>query len=440
MNYQDKNVVIVGLGITGLSCVNYFLSKGVVPRVIDTRSQPPELDNLDKRIQYHVGSLLKEWLLAADLIVVSPGIALSTPELKAAAEKGIEIIGDIELFCREVNQSPDKKVVAITGANGKTTVTTLVGEILTAAGVKVGIGGNIGLPALSLLEQDNDFYVLELSSFQLETTYSLQANIATILNITEDHMDRYPGGMPEYIQAKQRIYHHAQVCIVNCDDALTLPNGRYSDRCIEFGASQGDYTLDKNRENFLIQGVPVLNTSLMKLVGLHNYTNALVALAIADKLAITRNVSLSVIRAFNGLPHRFELVHEFKGVRWINDSKATNVGSTETALNSLVCKGHLYLLLGGDGKAADFSRLIPYLQGNNISVFAFGRDRQLLTSLRPSISTQTTTMEQAMRQIAEKVQANDVVLLSPACASLDQFKNYMDRGNQFRVLAQELGV
>ena len=436
VNYQGKNVVIIGLGITGLSCVDYFLAQNVIPKVIDTRLKPQGLEQLDERVDYHLGELKIDWLLAADLIIASPGIALSTPELKQASDKGIEIIGDIELFCREVNLQNNKKIVAITGANGKTTVTTLVGEIVKSAGIKVGVGGNIGQPALSLLNQDCEVYVLELSSFQLETTNSLKATVATILNISEDHMDRYPLGLKQYTAAKQRIYHNAKYCIINHDDQLTFPISKHH-YTVSFGLKEGDYHLDEQCEHLIDQNHPVLLTKDMKLTGCHNYLNALAALAIADKLSIDRQSSLATIMTFQGLSHRFELVLEHNGVKWINDSKATNVGSTEAALKSVVCHGKLYLLLGGDGKSADFSPLIPYLQNKNLEIFCFGRDRNLLAKLAPNLTTVTETMTEAMQIIAQKVLSNDVVLLSPACASLDQFKNYIERGNQFANIANQ---
>ena len=438
VSYQGKNIVIIGLGITGLSCVNYFLAQNVIPKVIDTRLSPSGLDQLDERVIYHLGDLNVDWLYEADLIIASPGMALSTPELQLAAEKGIEIVGDIELFCREVNLQTNKKIVAITGANGKTTVTTLVGDIIKSAGIKVGVGGNIGQPALTLLQQNCDIYVLELSSFQLETTYSLHATVATILNITEDHMDRYPQGLMQYTQAKQRIYQNAKYCVINADDKLTVPTVNQH-QCVSFGLIHGDYHLDSQFQHLIAQQCPVLSTKDMKLIGCHNYLNALAALAISDKLNIPRTSSLATIASFQGLPHRFEQVFEDNGVIWINDSKATNVGSTEAALKSVVCHGKLFLLLGGDGKAADFSPLIRYLQNRNIEIFCFGRDRNLLAKLLPDNTTVTETMAQAIKIIAQKVEKNDVVLLSPACASLDQFKNYIDRGNQFTQLAKQYG-
>ncbi|STV45109.1 UDP-N-acetylmuramoylalanine--D-glutamate ligase [Klebsiella pneumoniae] len=425
-DYQGKKVVIIGLGMTGLSCVDFFMARGVTPRVMDTRVAPPGLDKLPESVECHVGGLNDTWLLAADLIVASPGIALAHPSLSAAADAGVEIVGDIELFCREA-QAP---IIAITGSNGKSTVTTLVGEMAKAAGVNVGVGGNIGLPALMLLDTDRELYVLELSSFQLETTSSLQAVAATILNVTEDHMDRYPLGLQQYRAAKLRIYENAKTCVVNADDALTMPVRGADERCISFGVDVGDYHLNRQQgETWLrVKGEKVLNVKEMPLTGQHNYSNALAALALADAAGLPRASSLKALTTFTGLAHRFQLVLEHNGVRWINDSKATNVGSTEAALNGLQLDGTLYLLLGGDGKSADFTPLKRYLGGDRIRLYCFGRDGAELAELRPEVAVQTETMEQAMRQIAPLVKAGDMVLLSPACASLDQFKNFEQRG------------
>ncbi|MCA6952567.1 UDP-N-acetylmuramoyl-L-alanine--D-glutamate ligase [Pectobacterium polaris] len=437
VDYQGKKVVIIGLGLTGLSCVDFFLARDVVPRVVDTRISPPGLDKLPEQVERHLGSLNEDWLMSADLIVASPGVALATPILCDAADAGIEIVGDIELFCREA-QAP---IVAITGSNGKSTVTTLVGEMARAAGWQVGVGGNIGLPALQLLEQPAQLYVLELSSFQLETTSSLHAAAATILNVTEDHTNRYPFGLQQYRAAKLRIYEHADLCVVNADDALTMPVRGADARCRSFGVDVGDYHLNRQQgETWLrVDGERVLNTREIKLVGQHNYTNALAALALADAVKIPRASALTALTSFTGLPHRFQMVFERNSVRWINDSKATNVGSTEAALSGLAVEGTLHLLLGGDGKSADFSPLVPYLQGEHIHVYCFGQDGQQLAALRPDIAEQTETMEQAMRIIAERVKPGDMVLLSPSCASLDQFRSFEQRGDEFARLAEELG-
>ncbi|MGK3142947.1 UDP-N-acetylmuramoyl-L-alanine--D-glutamate ligase [Pantoea sp. C2G6] len=435
-DYRGRKVVIIGLGLTGLSCVDFFLAQGVTPSVMDTRVSPPGLDKLPAQVERHLGGINGDWLLAADLIVASPGVALAHPILSEAVSAGIEIVGDIELFCREA-QAP---IVAITGSNGKSTVTTLVGEMAKAAGWQVGVGGNIGLPALSLLQSPAQLYVLELSSFQLETTHSLKAAAATVLNVSEDHMDRYPLGMQQYRAAKLRIYEGAQVCVVNADDALTMPVRGADARCVSFGVDFGDYHLNKQQGSvwLRVKGEKVLNTAEMKLVGQHNYTNALAALALADAVGLPRASSLAALTHFTGLAHRFQLVHEHQGVRWINDSKATNVGSTEAALNGLQVQGTLWLLLGGDGKSADFTPLTPWLQGDKVRIYCFGRDGDALASLRPEIAVRTETMRQAMEQIAPQVKPGDMVLLSPACASLDQFRNFEQRGEQFAQLVKEL--
>ncbi|EST58112.1 UDP-N-acetylmuramoyl-L-alanine--D-glutamate ligase [Proteus cibi] len=434
-NYQGKKVVVVGLGITGLSCVDFFIRQGVTPKVIDTRQKPGGLDKLPADVEYHTGSFHQAWLNDADLIISSPGIALSTPELVEAANHGVEIVGDIELFCREA-KAP---IVAITGSNGKSTVTTLVGEMATADGIRVGVGGNIGVPALTLLTKPHDLYVLELSSFQLETTYSLQAAAATVLNISEDHMNRYPLGLEQYREAKLRIYNNAKTCVYNEDDALTLPLAGKDNRCVSFGVGQGDYQLDNTSRILKVKGEKVLSTAEMYLSGQHNYTNALAALALADAVGISRTAAIEVLKTYHGLAHRFQLVYSHQNVRWINDSKATNVGSTEAALRGLEVEGTLHLLLGGDGKSADFTSLLPYISGDNIRLYCFGQDGQALANLRPDVSLLTVTMEEAMRALAPTVKSGDMVLLSPACASLDQFKCFEQRGDEFARLARELG-
>ncbi len=435
-DYLGKKVVIIGLGLTGQSCVDFFLARGVTPRVMDTRVAPAGLNKLPETVACWLGSLNDEWLLDADLIVASPGMPLAHPSLVAAADAGVEIVGDIELFCREA-QAP---IVAITGSNGKSTVTSLVGEMAQAAGWQVGVGGNIGLPALMLLNQPAQLYVLELSSFQLETTHSLKAAAATVLNVTEDHMDRYPFGLQQYRAAKLRVYEQASVCVVNADDAMTMPVRGADKRCISFGADVGDYHLNRQQGSIWlrVKGEKVLNTDEMLLTGQHNYTNALAALALADAVGLPRATSLKALTTFGGLAHRFQLAHRHNGVSWINDSKATNVGSTEAALNGLKPAGTLWLLLGGDGKAADFSPLTRYLT-DNVRICCFGRDRAALAALRPESAMQTETLAEAMGYIAGQVKPGDIVLLSPACASLDQFRNFEQRGDAFTQLAKELG-
>lgn len=436
-DYRGKQIVIIGLGYTGLSCIDFFLSHGVTPRVMDTRLSPPGLNKLPDNIECWLGSLNEQWLLAAMLIVTSPGVALSHPALVAAAQAKVEIISDIELFAREV-KAP---VIAITGSNGKSTVTQLVREMATLAGWHVGVGGNIGLPALMLLDKCYHLYVLELSSFQLETTHSLHAAAATILNISTDHMDRYPLGLQQYRAAKLEIYRNAKTCVINIDDVLTMPVLESNSEFISFGFKSGDYHLCyQNGQTWLMAyNKPLLNCAEMKINGYHNYTNALAALALANAVTIPSAACLAALCQFNGLKHRFELVYERNGVRWINDSKSTNIGSTEAALNSLTVTGTLHLLLGGDSKSADLSPLVHLVQRSQVKLYCFGRDGARLSSLRPSDATLTATLEQAMRIIGNLVKEGDVVLLSPACASLDQFKNFEVRGDIFTQLAWEIG-
>ncbi|WWO98771.1 MAG: UDP-N-acetylmuramoyl-L-alanine--D-glutamate ligase [Candidatus Dasytiphilus stammeri] len=440
MSYKNKNIVIIGLGITGFSCINFFLSRSIIPRVMDTRIFPPSLDKLPNFIECCFGYLNPKWLHAADLIVLSPGIGIKHPLIQEVARTGVEIVSDIELFCREA-KAP---IVAITGTNGKSTVSALIYEIAKQSGVFTGLGGNFGVPALNLLLHPYQLYVLELSSFQLETTYSLHSVVATILNITEDHIDRYADGLHAYQKAKLRIYNNAKICLYNIEDSLTYPKLKNNQSSITFGIDKGDYHLNIQNGSVLLQvnNQNVLKSSEIKLIGNHNYLNALAALAISDLLGFPRLSSLTAITNFVGLPHRFQLVLKKHDVQWINDSKATNVVSTIVALNSIkeiFVEGIIHLLLGGDGKNSNFNPLIPYLQGDRIKVYCFGRDRDRLAKLRPQIAKKSKTMIEAIKYIASIVKPGDLVLLSPACSSLDQFSNFCHRGNIFTKLAKKLG-
>ena len=427
--YQNKNICVIGLGKTGLSCIDFLLARQANVRVIDTRKQPAGAEQLPKNVPLHTGGLNQQWLLESDLIVISPGLAVKTPEIQTALQAGVEVVGDIELFCREVT----KPIVAITGSNGKSTVTTLVNEMAKADGLKVGMGGNIGIPALELLQQDYALYVLELSSFQLETTYSLRAAAATILNISEDHMDRYVD-LEDYRQAKLKIYHNCQSAVVNAEDLLTAAKDLHA---ITFGEHQADYWLKtENGKQYLMAGEQlILPCDEMQLVGRHNYMNALAATALAQSVGISLSAIQTALRQFTGLPHRFQLAHQSNGVRWINDSKATNVGSTVAALTGLYVANKLHLLLGGDGKAADFSDLATLINQPHIYCYCFGQDGAQLVAL--SVQSQLfDTMEQAIEALRPTLQPGDMVLLSPACASLDQFKSFEHRGDVFTELAK----
>ncbi|HDV7287935.1 TPA: UDP-N-acetylmuramoyl-L-alanine--D-glutamate ligase [Pasteurella multocida] len=429
-SYKNKKVTVIGLGKTGLSCVDFLLAKQADVRVIDTRTQPAGAEQLAKNVPLHTGSLNQQWLLESDLIIISPGLAVKTPEIQTALAAGIEVIGDIELFCREAK----KPIIAITGSNGKSTVTSLVAHMVNAAGLKVGMGGNIGIPALSLLEQAHDMYVLELSSFQLETTYSLKATSATVLNISEDHMNRYVD-LEDYRQAKLKIYHHTQTAVINAEDALTAMDGLKNG--VSFGEDNADYWLktEKGRSYLMAKDERVLACDEMKLVGRHNYMNALAAIALAQAAGIPLESIRRALREFNGLDHRFQLAHFAHGVRWVNDSKATNVGSTVAALTGLQLNGTLHLLLGGDGKGADFSELASLINQPNIICYCFGQDGEQLAALSPR-SQRFSTMEEAINALRPTLSAGDMVLLSPACASLDQFSSFEQRGDEFTRLAK----
>lgn len=436
MQYQNKIVTVIGLGKTGLSCVEFLTKKQADVRVIDTRQNPAGAEQLAKNIPLHTGSLNLDWLLQSDIIVISPGLAVKTPEIQTALSAGVEVIGDIELFCREA----DKPIIAITGSNGKSTVTSLATEMAKAAGLNVGMGGNIGIPALSLLEQNHDLYVLELSSFQLETTYSLKAVAATVLNISEDHMNRYVD-LEDYRQAKLKIYHQCQTAVINAEDSLTKEDNRQSARVqLSFGEHNADYWLktDNGKQYLMAKDEVILPCDEVKLVGRHNYMNALAAIGLVQAAGIKTAGIQTALRTFTGLDHRFQLAHFADGVRWINDSKATNVGSTVAALTGLHLTGTLHLLLGGDGKNADFSELQKLINKPHIHCYCFGQDGKQLAALSAQ-SHLFDTMEQAIEYLRPQLKAGDMVLLSPACASLDQFASFEKRGEEFTRLAKLSG-
>lgn len=428
-------VVVVGLGITGLSVVNYLkrYQPSTSIKVIDTRSTPPGAEQLPNDVELHCGSWQQAWLNDADLIVVNPGIALATPELQAAIEAGIPVVGDIELFAWHA----DKPVIAITGSNGKSTVTDLTGEMAKACGLKVGVGGNIGVPALDLLNQDNDLYVLELSSFQLETTSSLELVAAAFLNLSEDHMDRYHG-MADYRQAKLRIFDNAKYCVVNLQDEATYPD-QVGKALVSFGLdSNADFGLmtHQGAEWLAQRNTPIMASSELTLVGRHNLANVLVVLALLDCAGIDYKKALTTLRNYSGLTHRCQVVADNQGIKWINDSKATNVASTLAALFGLKCAGTLYLLVGGVGKGADFSELKPALASLPVELCCFGRDALQFMPLHPS-AKHYATMQDVIADIAPRLKFDDMVMLSPACASFDQFSNFMARGDEFAALAQQ---
>lgn len=428
-----QRVVVVGLGVTGLSVVRYLqqLPHDLSIKVIDTRTEPPGVESLDASVNVHTGSWQLNWLLEADLIVTNPGIALATPEIQQALAHNIPVVGDIELFAWAANAP----VVAITGSNGKSTVTDLTGVLAKSAGLTVGVGGNIGIPALDLLANDVDLYVLELSSFQLETTSSLKLAAAAYLNLSEDHMDRYLG-MDDYAAAKQRIFLHAEMAIVNRNEPKTYPQ-QHDIPVISFGFDEQDFGVVwlEAQEYLAKQGQPIVAVEDLKLVGRHNVSNSLVALALLDAVNVDLSTVIPALKTYTGLTHRCQLVADNHGIKWINDSKATNVASTLAALSGLQLTGRLHLLVGGVGKGADFSELAPVLQELNVKLHCFGQDGDAFMPLHAS-AQRWDTMEQALESIYSELKSGDLVMLSPACASFDQFKNFMARGDEFTRLAQ----
>lgn len=450
------NRVIIGLGKTGLSCARYLHNQGLPFKIIDTRETPPgeeECRQLFPDAPLHTGGFNDSWLMAADELVVSPGIALAEPSITRAIENGATAIGDIELFCRAVNAcSPGKPVVAITGSNGKSTVTTLVGEMVRKSGLNPGVGGNIGTPALDLLDDDSiDVYVLELSSFQLETMHSLRATAATVLNLSPDHMDRYPT-LAEYHQAKQRIYRGCGTAVFNRDDPLTSPLLPVTAGAVTFTHGVPDPgqmgLLSDDEGTWLCKGLEKqINTRQMKLKGRHNYLNALAALALGEAIGLDSNAMLEALVAFPGLKHRCQWLGEHGGVTWFNDSKATNVGASVAAIDGLGegLEGRVILIAGGDGKGADFTDLKPAVDRYVSHLVLIGRDGPAIEQAvkgavgkKSVVIHNASSLEEAVSISAELAEEGDAVLLAPACASFDMFNSFEHRGDRFAELVNGL--
>ncbi|AZT82928.1 UDP-N-acetylmuramoyl-L-alanine--D-glutamate ligase [Marinobacter sp. NP-4(2019)] len=435
---SDRRTLVVGLGKTGLSCVRYLCEQGREIAVADSRHNPPGLDELKSgwpEVPVHTGPFDSEFFTTFNELIVSPGVSVETPAIRAAVAKGALVRGDIDLFA----QAADAPIVAITGSNGKTTVTTLVGEMARAAGRRVEVGGNIGTPALDLLGRNADLYVLELSSFQLETTEELNALAATVLNVSDDHMDRYPSKM-EYFQAKQRIFRGCKNAIVNLDDALSTPMARDNLKFLCFGFHRVNPDTFSTREDdqgtWITFGFDnLLLAEELKLLGRHNISNVMAALALGQAAGFPMDTMLSVVREFRGLPHRCEFIRRVNDVDYINDSKGTNVGATVAAIESLVpANGKIVLIAGGDSKGADFAPLETPVTLHCRAVVLIGRDaRRIAENIGTAAAvTYAETMADAVIRAAELAHAGDRVLLSPACASFDMFRDYNDRGDQFR--------
>ncbi len=437
--------VIAGLGKTGVSVARYLRSRGVSFAVTDTRATPPGAEALRKiapDAECKFGALDKALLARAEVIVLSPGLALTEPAIAAARSRGVPVIGDIELFV-QVARAP---IIAITGSNGKSTVTMLTGHLLNNAGKRAWVGGNIGTPVLELLEQPvPEFYVLELSSFQLETTFSLHAAAATVLNISEDHMDRYPS-LAAYAETKARIYHHAAVAVVNGDDRETRRDFDRARRCVSFALhhAEAEYRVDHiDGKRFLMVGDQAfVEIGHLPIQGEHNAANVLAAIALCEAVGVKAEKLRNGLRSFRGLPHRCVLVREHKGVRFYNDSKATNVGAALAAINGLgpIMTGKLVLIAGGDAKGQNLKPLAPALAKYARGVVLIGRDAEQVSAVVPDAVSQTfaDSIEEAVSTAMELAEPGDAVVLSPACASLDMFRNYEERGDRFAAAAEAL--
>jgi len=449
LNLSGKQVLVLGLGDTGLSCARWLAARGVEVSVADSRTSPPHgarLAELLPQIPLHTGPFEAARLMAADLLVVSPGVPLADTAVARAIAAGVEAVGDVELFARAIRalttqREQPMRIIAITGSNGKSTVTAMCGDMCRMAGLITCVAGNIGLPVLDALYEIEQglapapqVWVLELSSFQLETTQSLNADAATVLNLSEDHMDRYPD-MDAYAAAKARIFGGNGVQVLNRDDARSLAMALPGRRVVSFGIDR----CPKN-ENFglcedeLCLGSDMLMPlSALPVAGLHNAANALAALALTRALDLPMTELLRGLVHFKGLPHRVEKVAEIGGVSWYDDSKGTNVGATEAALYGMGDRKAV-VILGGDGKGQDFAPLKAAAAANARAALLIGRDAPLIEAAIAGSGVEAyraANLEEAVALAQRLAQPGDAVLLSPACASFDMFRNYVHRAEVF---------
>lgn len=435
---KDKKYMIVGAGLTGLSVARWCVRNGYDFDLCDTRTNLANADKIRNEFStasLFLGELDAQLLVKYEQLVVSPGVALATPAIVEARKQGVQITGDIQLFAEHCTQP----IIAITGSNGKTTVATLVGELLTAAGKKVAVGGNIGIPALDL--PPAELYVLELSSFQLETTASLNAEVAVILNISADHMDRYTD-LNEYVAAKQQVFNGSKKTIFNRNEIETKPE---SNIVTSFAANVPDAggfgIINKHGKIwFVLGGRTLLATDELKLKGEHNVLNAVAALALVHALDIDVNTTLKALREFPGLPYRCQWIGAKNGITFINDSKGTNVGATLAAVKGIgkEAKGKIWLLLGGVGKEQNFTPLAEVCQQYVVEVQVYGAARkEITTDLHGSCDCyEHETLKEAFGRCILKAESGDVILFSPACASFDQFEDYIARGTYFTSLVE----
>ena len=432
----DTRRALIGIGVTGLSVARFLRSQGRDFDVYDSRENPPNLDLFQTEfpdVRLHLGALEDEDLCGYSEVILSPGIDPKISWVQSALQAGVKVFGDIELFAQAV----DKPVIAITGSNAKSTVTTLVAAMAKADGIKVGVGGNLGTAALDLLDENADLYVLELSSFQLELVDSLEPAAACVLNLSADHMDRY-ASMLEYHAAKQRIYKKAGRLVFNRDDELTQPLLQDGQTSLSFGLDNpdiNDFGLGKLKgETWLVRGHnPLIAAADVALKGAHNHANVLAAMALAESIGISEEAMKAVAGNFNGLPHRCQLVSQYNSVEWIDDSKATNVGAVVAALKGLGADKNIVLIAGGQAKGQKFDALKSLVKQHVKQLVLIGQDADKLAAvLKDSAPTLfAVSMDAAVQAAAQSSQAGDIVLLSPACASFDMFKGYEHRGNEF---------
>ena len=427
--HEDVNYLVVGLGVTGFSVANYLLAHGYRCRVQDTRDIPPFLSRLHKQYpkvevtRANLDGELVEW---ADVLVVSPGLSIRQAGIAQAADLGKSIIGDIELFA----QVADKPVIAITGSNGKSTVTQLVGDMITADKKVAGVGGNIGTAALDLLSTPVDYYVLELSSYQLETTKSLKPSVATVLNLSEDHLDRYHD-YSDYKQAKLSIYDNAGICISNFDDETTRHDS--ADTCFSLDPEAGvDFGLiDKQGICLAYRGEAWIRVDELKISGRHNWANCLAAMALAHAVGVSKPAIVKALKSFEGIPHRSQWVAEIKGVEWVNDSKATNAGAARASIEGR--DRPVILIAGGQSKNADMTVLSQTLRHKVKLVLLLGEDADKMEiAWRGSTRIERVdNMKGAVARAHAIASKGDCVLLAPACASFDMYEKFEARGDDF---------
>lgn len=438
LNPASARLLIVGLGATGYSAAQFLQKTPIKFAVIDSRKSPPLIDNLREQmpdVPVFSGGFDQSAFDVATHLLVSPGVSLNETAIHKAMQAGVTVISDIDLFACATS----KPIVAITGSNGKSTVTTMLGEMGNAAGVKTAIGGNLGTPALDLLQQNAELYVLELSSFQLERTTALNASAATVLNVSPDHLDRHDG-MAGYAAEKQRIFRGDGVMVLNADDAMVMAMQAAGRQSLTF-STQGpaDFYLRRGETDTLMHGEQALMAAgKLRLEGTHNIANALAALALGTAAGLSITAMCDALRRFKGLPHRMQKVAEKAGVNWVNDSKATNIGACIAALQGYERK--VILIAGGDAKGADMAELVPAVKAKTKAVVLMGKDAQLIAdALNNCVPVHlTTNMKEAVKVAAALASTGDSVLLSPACASLDQYRSYVDRGNKFAEAVMEL--